>query len=698
MSRVGSLIAALCCAILLNGCSPSTADLGVSLETPTTDPVSSKIDGQDWPMKVGQPFPDVAFTSADGQPWRLSSLKGKVVVFLSMEMGDSNSVAVAGAKEAGMFEITSTNLDVPSLEEGARQKLPGFTFEDPRIVVVELILHNRAGFTPNAEEVKKWSDHFKPVRRGEVITVGATDAMVGRSSVSALPGMYVIDQEGIVRFGFSNERKSEANEAALFHEVIRLCDPAPKDLPTLTSEESKLVADTFEKEKVTPLKLAKGKKEEEEFEPALLEFQKTTFLNQFKPTGGSSNIWRQKALAVINTVSRRQLRLPSGSDLESIRAYGSQALREGCEDPVFRICYAQQLLEDGLIAEAETNARAAVKTLDADPDSYLLNRFRARQLLATAILRGKDFSVGRMKEANDTAKEAIVNFAAACAVPMTDGYTQEFLAEEMNLNFNQPNPFLLHIWGLADAIQKQQGVDPWLVDIILAKCCLAAAAREQVSPPGKEASSAESEIASKYNKAASGYLVRAWTKRPENPLAARMLMNHVAATEPVAGETVRFWFDQVVRDRFDDRNAFTDMLALLRSSKEDKTKELVAFGIEGVDSGRFDSTVPFLLLEVVVALAKKYKDRGQDPTIAFQLEGVKESVPRLYEGYLKLSTLSDANRRNIAVDYVLILFQSGDVEAARREFIKINEKIPDQRFNTYLVDKNKFMEAMKGKR
>lgn len=698
MSRVRSLIAAICFAFTANGCSPSTADLGVSLDEPTADPVTSKIDGQDWPMKVGQPFPDVAFTGIDGEPWRMSNLKGKVVVFLSVEMGDSNSVAVAGAKEAGMFEITSTNLDVPSLEEGARRKLPGFTFEDPRVVVVELILHNRAGFTPNSEEVKKWSDHFKAVRRGEVITVGATDAMVGRSSVSALPGMYVIDPEGIVRYGFSNEKKSDAKEAAMFHEVTRLCDPAPTDLPTLTAEESKQVAETFEKEKVRPLKVAKGKKEEEEFEPALVEFQKTTFIDQFKPTGENSNVWRQKALAVINSVSRRQLRLPSGSDLESIRAYGSQAVREGCQDPVFRICHARQLLDDGLIAEAEKEARAAVKTLNADPDSYLLNRFRARQLLAKSILRGKDFSPKRMKEMNETAKEAIVNFTAACAVPMTDGYAQEFLAEEIDLSFDQPNPFLMHIWGLADAIQKQQGVDPWLIDIILAKCCLAAAGREQISPPTKDASSEESKNAAEFNRAASGYLVRAWMKRPENPLAARMLMNHVAKTQPVAGETVRFWFDQIVRDRFDDRNAFTDMLALLRSSKEDKTKELVAFGIEGVNSGRFDSTVPFLLLEVVVSLAKQYRDRGQDPTIAFQLEGVKESVPRLYEGYLNLSTLSDADRHNIAVDYVLILFQSGDFDAARREFIKINEKIPDQRFATYLVDKNRFMETMKGKR
>jgi hypothetical protein len=77
---------------------------------------------------------------------------------------------------------------------------------------------------------------------------------------------------------------------------------------------------------------------------------------------------------------------------------------------------------------------------------------------------------------------------------------------------------------------------------------------------------------------------------------------------------------------------------------------------------------------------------------------VKESVPKLYEGYLNLSTLSDSDRHNIAVDYVLILFQSGDFDAARREFIKINEKIPDQRFATYLVDKNRFMETMKGKR
>jgi len=697
MSKVRSSLFVICCALLSNACAPSNADLGVSLETPASESMSSKIDGQEWPMKVGQPFPDVGFTSVDGQPWKMSSLKGKVVLLLSVEMGDSTSVALAGAKEAGMFEITSTNLDIPSLEEGARQQFPGFTFEDPRIVVVELILHNRAGFTPNAEEVKKWADHFKPVRRGEVITVGATDAMVERSSVSALPGMYVIDPEGVTRYGFSNEKKSPAKESELLHELIRLCDAPPKDLQTLTPEETKRVSETYEKEKITPLKNAKGKKEETAFEPALLDYQKTTYLTQFKPNGPGSDVWGRKAQAVINTVSRRQLQLPSGSDLESIRAYGSQAVREGCNDPVFQICYARQLLEDGLIVDAEKQARAAVKTLDADSNSYLLNRFRARQLLATAILLGKDFAPGRMKEANDTAKQAIVDFAAACAVPMTDGYTQEFLSEEINLSFDKPNPFLLHLWGLADTVQKQQGVDAWLTDIIFAKCCLAAADREQIARSTKEETSAESEVASQYSKAANAYLIRAWEKRPENPLAARLLMNHVASTGPVAGETVRFWFDQVVKDRFDDRNAYTDMLKVLRSSKEEKTKELVAFGIEGVDSGRFDTTVPFLLLEVVVSLAKKFKDRGQDPTIAFQLEGVKESVPRLYEGYLNLSTLSDANRHNIAVDYVLILFQSGDVDAARREFIKINEKIPDQRFNTYLVDKAKFMEVMKGK-
>ena len=693
MSKSLALAFVILCSLILSACSPSkdpadAVDSKESTSTPFT------IDGQPWPMKIGQPFPEVDFLGYGGMRWRMSQLKGRVVLVMTVDMGDSSSTTLAGAKEAGMFQITPTLSDKHSLEETIRQTYPGFSFENPRIVVVEIITRNRAGFFPNVEEVNKWTDHFRSARRGEVIVVGATGAMVGPESASAIPGMYLIDRQGITRFGFANNKRTPDTESTLYRMMMGLCDAAPKDLPSLSADETKQVADAYEKNKMTPLKAATGEKEESAFEPALLEYQKATYLNLLDGGAPGASRTIKKATVVVNATSRRLLGLPSATDIETVRTIAVQAAREGCVDPIFQLCHGDLFLESDWVAEAEAVARKALATV-VDPKYPPIARFRVRQQLTEAILRGKDFSPGRMKEVNELAEQAIGDFASACAAPNIDPYTQEFLSNEIDLSFDKANPFFMHIWDLADAIQNQKGIDPWLRDIMLARCHLAEAARQRIGTKDSDSKSEEANDIAAHNKAARALLVRDWIKRPENPTAALELMNVVAATEPVAGESYRFWFDQVVKDRFDDRNAYSDMLKILRSGKGDNRDQLTAFGIEAVDSERFDTTVPFVLLEVVVGMAKEQVTNGQDPSIAYLMPGIKEAVPKLYDGYLAQPKLNDANRRSLAMDYSLILFQTGDVAAARAQFLKVKDKIPEQRFKLYSVDREKFEDAMK---
>jgi WD40 repeat protein len=176
---------------------------------------------------------------------------------------------------------------------------------------------------------------------------------------------------------------------------------------------------------------------------------------------------------------------------------------------------------------------------------------------------------------------------------------------------------------------------------------------------------------------------RDYSLRAENELP-------IAATDgPETGlsgtsvaETMRFWFDQVVRAQFDLMPAYQQMLLALQeeTTPSEQVDGMLAFGRECLATERFDTPVPNVLLTVVNSLRPLAKDDG-----ILQLPGVYEDCRKVVAGYLAAAR-SDRDRNALKSQAACLAVRSRRFDDARRQLAELGDLADVAVFNAQGVD------------
>ena len=129
-------------------------------------------------------------------------------------------------------------------------------------------------------------------------------------------------------------------------------------------------------------------------------------------------------------------------------------------------------------------------------------------------------------------------------------------------------------------------------------------------------------------------LEEAWRLRPDRPEAAYEMIS-ASTDSPAAGESARFWFDRAVAAQMDFIPAYTTLLKDLLPRWGGSYEQMLAFGREALDTRRFDTDVPLVLLDAVKSVADDQSDEeggtGGEPVFAWP-----QTYPllvRMLEGY-----------------------------------------------------------------
>jgi len=96
---------------------------------------------------------------------------------------------------------------------------------------------------------------------------------------------------------------------------------------------------------------------------------------------------------------------------------------------------------------------------------------------------------------------------------------------------------------------------------------------------------------------AQGHLLRAHALAPDRPEAATHLIGVSRAGLPPTGSTARDWFDRAVQAEFDYLPAYEQFATTLSLRWGGSEAKLDAFANECIETGRFDTRVPFMALE-----------------------------------------------------------------------------------------------------
>jgi hypothetical protein len=143
----------------------------------------------------------------------------------------------------------------------------------------------------------------------------------------------------------------------------------------------------------------------------------------------------------------------------------------------------------------------------------------------------------------------------------------------------------------ADLISQTPGVDPWIANMLQAKMF----AHQGWTVWNKDWDNVQNQESNKLLRQGADYYIEAWKHNPNFPEPATELI--AIARRGLTDEKPRYWFDQAVKAQFDYQPAYNSYRTAIRPDYHGSIEQLYAFGLECAKTGRFDTIVPFELME-----------------------------------------------------------------------------------------------------
>ncbi len=159
-----------------------------------------------WPPEVGEPFPDVELTNYDGRKFKISELKGKVVLMEPVGMTCPACNALSGGNKRGGIKNIRPQRGLGSLEDYLAQLGAGITLDHPDVVLVQILLYDLSMEAPNLADVKIWAQHYGFDRNPNVYVAFSERDLRGDASFRMIPGVQLIDKGSVVRYDSTGHR------------------------------------------------------------------------------------------------------------------------------------------------------------------------------------------------------------------------------------------------------------------------------------------------------------------------------------------------------------------------------------------------------------------------------------------------------------------------------------------------------------
>jgi len=155
--------------------------------------------GTTWPPVVGDIYPDATFIDQEGNPVKLSSFKGSILLIEPIGMTCAACQAFSGAHRYGAFGGVTPQRGLPSIEQLFPQYTDGLSLRNSRIQFIQILFYDLHMNAPTAQDVKNWTRQFRMQRSDNYLVLAAPRAFQGRATANMIPGFQLVDQSFILR-------------------------------------------------------------------------------------------------------------------------------------------------------------------------------------------------------------------------------------------------------------------------------------------------------------------------------------------------------------------------------------------------------------------------------------------------------------------------------------------------------------------
>ncbi len=384
---------------------------------------------------------------------------------------------------------------------------------------------------------------------------------------------------------------------------------------------------------------------------------------------------RPRAEEFMRAVAQGMSPHPSGPGIAQTAAMGKKLFDEGCQDPLLRTYYGRAVFYDrgafAAIHELVTGLNAWGQPMYPLP----CRRLGVFTLFGEAKAFAGTLPWPHLRE--EASRLAALRVGDATTGPETP---RDILRELLPLVDDDSGRNWEDGAAIYDACSKQPNADPWILHILAGRAFVSDAWHqrgidwaEKVKPEGWRL------FAENLRLAAHEY-GEAMKLHPDYPEAAASMIR--VAMGGGSDRTPKQWFDQAVAAQIDYMPAYGMLRWALRPRWGGSLEEMYRFGCECADTRRYDTDVPFVLLQVVNDIDEESDYKGE----IWRREGVYPRLKKMLEGMANDPSRVDGSgiypwRSSVMSLHAIVAGRAGEFAEARRLIDALGD-----RFDRRIVD------------
>ncbi|MBM3500279.1 MAG: hypothetical protein FJX74_16605 [Armatimonadetes bacterium] len=366
-----------------------------------------------------------------------------------------------------------------------------------------------------------------------------------------------------------------------------------------------------------------------EFREKLLVWNRATTVEAYRQVGVRNPAWDDDAEALLDLCARSFTGGRDAPAAEELLAAAEPLLDGNCSDPLVQYCIGVALHAAGKPEEAKPLVTGAV-------EGFRESKYPRCRAWAAALRMGK-LILETSTDGEDPAAPWL-DLAAEWLIEAVgegsyEGEGRRFFWLQVGSEINWRAQFTSRAARIESGLAALPNADPWLGHMVAGAREIAEAWQERGAGFANTVTEAGQEGYERHLEEARHHFTTAWEDHPECPEAATQMIEVCRGIGDARGEKFWQWFARVRAAQFDYMPAYGEVLWSLLPRWYGSVDEMYEFGLDCLDSGRFETDVPWYLINVIRMI-----EREEGLTEIWRRPGLYEDVARLMDGMVNEPT------------------------------------------------------------
>lgn len=154
-----------------------------------------------WPPAMNATYPDFDLIDQTGAKFKISDLKGKILLIEWVDMSSPISQAYSNAAESGVFG-TVDKIDqfvLPIEKMIAKETSDALILPNDNVQILKIIIQTQNNQQPQQKDAEEWAAFFKYTKDNNVIVAVPVKDMRGKLTDAITPGFQLLDADLMLR-------------------------------------------------------------------------------------------------------------------------------------------------------------------------------------------------------------------------------------------------------------------------------------------------------------------------------------------------------------------------------------------------------------------------------------------------------------------------------------------------------------------